>query len=427
MAVPATKKFDVVVFGASGFTGRLVAEYLLERYGAGGGGDALSWAMAGRNLAKLEAVRRDLGEGAESVPILTADSNDRISLEALAARTRVIASTVGPYALHGSDLVAVCAAQGTHYCDLTGEVHWMRRMIDAHHETAKRSGARIVHTCGFDCIPSDLGVHWLQREMRAVHGVYCAAIKFRVESSRGAFSGGTVASMLNMLAEADRDPSVAAILRDPYALNPQGAPRGLDGPEKTYPEYDPDFRAWIAPFVMASINTPVVRRSHALLGTPYGAGFRYDEAVLLPYGQLGFPLAVAMAGTTASMNAAMRVGTLRHWLSALLPDPGEGPDRAAREAGYFRIALLGKHPDRSSCDLRLHIRANRDPGYGATARMLGESAVCLAKDPLGSPGGVLTPSVAMGDALIDRLNGPDGVQFLAVEGNGAKGVSGTDA
>ncbi|MGE3464905.1 MAG: trans-acting enoyl reductase family protein, partial [Pseudomonadales bacterium] len=374
MTDPAAKEFDVVVYGASGFTGALVAEYLLERYG----GDELSWAMAGRNLAKLEAVRRDLGPGAESIPILIADSDDTASLEALAARTRVVASTVGPYALHGSNLVAACATLGTHYCDLAGEVHWMRRMIDAHHDTARRSGARIVHTCGFDCIPSDLGVHWLQREMRAEHGTYCAAVKFRVESSRGAFSGGTAASMLNMLEEAERDPSVSTILRDPYALNPEGAPRGLDGPEKTYPEYDPDFMAWIAPFVMAEINTKVVRRSHALLGSPYGSGFRYDEAILMPYGQLGFPLAVALAGGTASFNAAMRTGALRRWLSTLLPSPGEGPDRAAREAGHFQIQLLGKHPDRSSADLRLRIRGNRDPGYGATARMLGESAVCLA-------------------------------------------------
>ena len=413
MTDPAAREFDVVVFGASGFTGRLVAEYLFERYGTGGE-PPLAWAMAGRNEAKLEAVRRDLGPGAGSVPILVADSDDRSALEALASRTRVVATTVGPYALYGSNLVAVCAEQGTHYCDLTGEVHWMRRMIDAHHETARRTGARIVHTCGFDCIPSDLGVHWLQREMRAEHGVYCAAIRFRVESTRGSFSGGTVASMLNMLAEAERDPSVKTILRDPYALNPEGSPRGLDGPEKTYPEYDPDFRAWIAPFVMAEINTKVVRRSHALLGSPYGTGFRYDEAILMPYGQLGFPLAVAMASGTASFNAAMRVGSLRRWMSALLPEPGEGPDRSAREAGHFRIQLLGKHPDRSSADLKLRIRCDRDPGYGATARMLGESAVCLARDPLASPGGVLTPAVAMGDALIDRLDEPDGVQFLSV-------------
>jgi short subunit dehydrogenase-like uncharacterized protein len=290
----------------------------------------------------------------------------------------------------------------------------MRKIIDAHDATARRTGARIVHNCGFDCIPSDMGVHWLQREMMAQHGVYCRAVKFRVESFKGAFSGGTVASMLNMLAEAEQDPSVSTILRDPYALNPADAPRGLDGPEKTYPEYDLDFKAWVAPFVMAEINTKVVRRSHALLGTPYGVEFRYDEGSLLPYGQLGFPLAVAMAGGTTMFNAAMRSGLTRKWLTQLLPEPGEGPDRSARENGHFQIQLLGIHPDRSSASLRLRIRAERDPGYGATARMLGESAVCLAQDGLSSAGGVLTPATAMGDALIDRLDEFAEVKFTAL-------------
>ena len=403
------KEFDLVVFGASGFTGRLVAEYLLGRYEVGSG---LKWALAGRNESKLAAIRRELG--AESLPILIADSDDTQSLQDLVGRTRVVASTVGPYVLHGSKLVAACAASGVHYCDLTGEVHWMRQMIDAHHETARQTGARIVHSCGFDCIPSDLGVHWLQREMLAQQGVYCQVVKFRIESFKGAFSGGTVASMLNQLAEAEQDPSIETILRDPYALNPASAPRGLDGPERTGPEYDPDFKAWVAPFVMAEINTKVVRRSNALLGSAYGAEFRYDEGICLPYGQLGFPLAAALAGGSLAFNAAMGNRHLRKWLTQLLPEPGEGPDRAARESGYFQIQLLGKHPDRSSANLRLRIRAERDPGYGATARMLGESAVCLATDGLSSQGGVLTPATAMGDALIDRLDEFAEVRFTAL-------------
>lgn len=405
--------YDVVVYGASGFTGRLVAEYLLEAYGPAG---SLTWAMAGRNLPKLEGVRRELGSAAAEIPLLVADSNDAESLEKLAASTRVIATTVGPYALYGSKLVAACVKVGTHYCDLTGEVHWMRRMIDAHHDEARKSGARIVHTCGFDSLPSDLGVHWLQREMLAQEGVPCVEVKFRTESFRGAFSGGTVASMLNMLAEAEQDPSIHTILRDPYALNPADAPRGLDGPEKTYPEYDPDFRGWVAPFVMAEINTKVVRRSNALLGMRYGRDFRYSEGTLMPFGQLGFPLAVSLAAGSASFQAAMRTGFLRRALTQLLPEPGEGPDRAAREGGHFQIQLLGRHPDRSSANLRLRIRAERDPGYGATARMLGEAAVCLAKDGLSSPGGVLTPAVAMGDALIDRLDERAEVRFTALAG-----------
>jgi short subunit dehydrogenase-like uncharacterized protein len=405
------RDFDVVVYGASGFTGRLVAEYLLEAYGTNGD---LTWAMAGRNLAKLEGVRRELGAAAAEIPLLVADSNDAESLEKLALQTRVIATTVGPYALYGSKLVAACVAAGTHYCDLTGEVHWMRRMIDAHHEAAVSSGARIVHTCGFDSLPSDLGVHWLQREMLAQEGVPCAEVKYRTESFSGAFSGGTVASMLNMLAEAETDPSIHTIIRDPYSLNPAGAPRGLDGPEKTYPEYDPDFHGWVAPFVMAEINTKVVRRSNALLDMRYGIDFRYSEGTLMPFGQLGFPLAASLAAGSASFQAAMRTGFLRRALSQMLPEPGEGPDRKARENGHFQIQLLGRHPDRSSANLRLRIRAERDPGYGATARMIGEAAVCLAKDGLSSAGGVLTPAVAMGDALIDRLDERAEVRFTAL-------------
>lgn len=411
MSERALREYDVVVFGASGFTGRLVAEYLLDQYGVGG---TLGWAMAGRNLAKLEAVRRELGKAAEEIPLLVADSDDAESLTKLAASTRVVASTVGPYALYGSKLVAACVEMGTDYCDLTGEVHWMRRMIDAHDAGAKKTGARIVHTCGFDCIPSDLGVHWLQREMLAREGVYCSEIKYRTESFKGAFSGGTVASMLNMLAEAEQDRTIETILKDPYALNPPGAPRGLDGPEKTYPEYDPDFKNWVAPFVMAEVNTKVVRRSHALLGTPYGASFRYSEGTLLPYGQLGFPLAVGLAAGSTSFQAMLRNRLLRGWLSQLLPEPGEGPSRQARESGHFQIQLFGRHPDRSSASLRLRIRAERDPGYGATARMLGESAVCLAKDGLSSSGGVLTPAAAMGDALIVRLDENAEVNFIAL-------------
>lgn len=411
MVEQSPRDFDVVVYGASGFTGRLVAEYLLEAYGTDG---QLRWAMAGRNLAKLEGVRRELGAAAAEVPLLVADSDDEESLEQLAAQTRVVATTVGPYALYGTKLVAACVGTGTHYCDLTGEVHWMRRIIDAYHDAAEQNGARIVHNCGFDSLPSDLGVHWLQREMLAQEGVPCLEVKFRTESFSGAFSGGTVASMLNMLAEAEQDPSIHTILRDPYALNPAGAPRGLDGPEKSYPEYDPDFQGWVAPFVMAEINTKVVRRSNALLDMRYGTDFRYSEGTLMPFGQFGFPLAASLAAGSTSFQAAMRNGFLRRAMTQMLPEPGEGPDRNARETGHFQIQLLGRHPDRSSANLRLRIRAERDPGYGATARMLGEAAVCLAQDGLSSPGGVLTPAVAMGDALIDRLDERAEVRFTAL-------------
>lgn len=408
------REFDVVVWGASGFTGALVAEYLFGRYGID---RELRWAIAGRNLGKLEKVRAGLGASpadAATLPILLADSNDPASLAAMAERTRVVCTTVGPYALYGTNLVAACVDSGTHYCDLTGEVHWMRRIIDSYHEAASVAGVRIVHTCGFDSIPSDMGVYWLQREMQRAHNVPCQAIKYRAEAFRGSFSGGTIASMLNMLEQAGHDGTIRAVLRDPYGLNPVPGPRGLDGPERTLPEYDPDFHAWVTPFVMGAINTKVVRRSNALLDFAYGADFRYDEATLIPYGHLGFPIAAAVAGGSGLFAAAAGVRPLRSLLTRMLPAPGEGPSRDAREAGFFQIALLGKHPEDASKHIRLRVRGERDPGYGSTCRMLGESAVCLARDPLTSRCGVLTPAVAMGDALVDRLETSAAMTFTRV-------------
>ncbi len=410
----ANREFDLIVWGASGFVGVLVAEYLLARYGVG---QTLRWALAGRSNSKLEDARRRLAtvsRAANTLPILLADSNDSASLEAMAARTTVICTTVGPYALHGSNLVAACVAENTHYCDLSGEVHWMRRMIDLHHERAREGGTRIVHACGFDSIPSDLGAYWLQREMRRRHGVPCSAVKYRAESFKGGFSGGTIASMLNMLGEAERDSAVRSILNDPYGLNPSLAPRGQDGPERTRPEYDPDFHGWVTPFVMAPINTKVVRRSNALLDFAYGRDFRYEEATLITGGKFGFPIAAAVAGGFGLFAAAVSIRPLRELFANVLPSPGQGPSESTRETGYFTLLLLGKHPSDTRRDLRLRIRGDRDPGYGSTAKMLGESAVCLAVDALSSGGGVLTPSVAMGDALLTRLQENAGVTFTEV-------------
>jgi short subunit dehydrogenase-like uncharacterized protein len=404
--VTGDRPFDVILWGATGFTGRLVAEYLLGRYGG-----ELRWALAGRNRSRLEAVRDELGPVAAGLPILIADSADLDSLDALAAQARVICSTVGPYALYGSGLVAACVGRGTHYCDLTGEVHWMRRMIDLHHDAARASGARIVHTCGFDSIPSDLGVYRLHREMQRRHGVPCSAVKFRAREFRGGFSGGTIASMLNMLEEAERDPTIRQVLEDPYGLNPAGERRGLDGPERVLPEYDRDFGGWVTPFVMGVINTKVVRRSNALLGYAYGRDFRYEEGTLIPFGAYGFPVAAAMSAGSAAFTAAASIRTVRGWLASFLPKPGEGPSAKTRESGFYVIELLGRHPNDRHGDLHLRIRGDRDPGYGSTSKMLAESAVCLARDPLESPGGVLTPAAAMGAALLERLTANAGLSF----------------
>lgn len=403
----STREFDIVVWGATGFTGRLVAEYLLKRYGPVG---ELRWALGGRNSAKLEAVRSELG--AEAIPLVVGDGDDEAFLSELAERTHVVCTTVGPYAKYGTKLVAACAGRGTHYCDLTGEVQWMSRVIEAHQKDAEASGARIVHTCGFDSIPSDLGVFFLQREMRARHGSVCGQVKYRSVAFEGGFSGGSVATMLNMLEEAGRDPSVRRILADPYALDPSGEPPGPDGPDRTTPFYDPDFGQWTGPFVMAGVNTRVVRRSNALLGYPYGRDFRYDEATLMGSGPAGWLKAAGLCAGLGTTMLAGAVGPLRRALTRFLPAPGEGPSEEAREKGYFEIALFGSDGTHS---LRARVTGDRDPGYGSTAKMLGESAVCLAKNSLSAGGGFWTPASVMGEPLLTRLQANAGLTFTIEE------------
>jgi short subunit dehydrogenase-like uncharacterized protein len=410
----ADRDFDLVLHGATGFTGRLVAEYLLGRYGAPG--TDLRWALSGRSEEKLARVREELARetgvaGAKELPLLVADADDTAALEVLAARTRVVCTTVGPYAKYGSTLVAACAAAGTHYCDLTGEVHWMRRMIDLHAAAAQASGARIVHTCGFDSIPSDLGVHVLQAAMRERFGAPAGHVKLRVKGASGGMSGGTVASMLNMLEEAERDPSVRRLMADPYALNPEGERRGPDGPDPRGPAWDDDFDSWTAPFVMGAINTRVVRRTNALEGYAYGRDFRYDEAMLTGPGPAGWAKATGVSVGTGAVMVAGAVGPLRGLLGRALPKPGEGPSKETREKGYFDLRLHGAIGGDSSRSLRVRVTGDRDPGYGSTAKMLGESAVCLAKDELAVQGGFWTPASAMGDALRRRLEANAGLAF----------------
>ena len=405
----AESEFDIVVWGATGFTGRLTAEYLLERYGTG----SFRWALGGRNQKKLEEVREAIshGSGAETadLPLVLGDAEDADSMASLVERTRVVCSAVGPYALYGSELVAACARTGTHYCDLTGEVFWMRRMIDAHQDEAAASGARIVHTCGFDCIPSDLGVFFLQREMKARHGVVSKHVKMRVKGFSGAGSGGTAATVVNMLEEASRNPEVKRVQDDPYALNPKGQRSGADGPDRFAPAYDADFEQWTAPFLMAGVDTRVVRRSNALLSYAYGADFRYDEAMLMGASVAGFLKASGLSAAIGGGMGAMTLAPLRRLIASRLPSPGEGPSKEQRESGYWDVRLLAKHPNDPSKNLPARLTGDRDPGYGSTAKMLGESAVCLALDPPSSDPGFLTPAAAMGEHLLARLQRSAGV------------------
>jgi len=398
--------FDVIVWGASGFTGKLVAEYLLSEYGLDG---EVRWAMAGRNEDKLKQVRSQLGN--EDISILIADSDDADSLAELAARTKVICSTVGPYAKYGSKLVTACVEQGTDYCDLSGEAQWIRKMIDQHHDAAAKAGVRIVNSCGFDCIPSDMGVYFMQREIHAKTGNYAEHIKFRLKVMKGKLSGGTFASMSNLLKEAAEDPLVRKVLTSPYGLNPEMENQGNDVPDLQDIVHDDDIPAYITPFMMAGINTKIVRRSHALAGFPYGKDFLYDEAVISGPGFKGKLKGIAMALGLVTMVIGKPGSRLRKFMERKMPEPGEGPNREERENGFFNILFLNKMANGDI--IRGKVTGDRDPGYGSTSKMLGESAVCLAldKDKTPEAAGLLTASTAMGDVLLDRLQKNAGLTF----------------
>ena len=400
------REFDILVWGATGFTGKIVTQYLNDNYA----NSNLTWAMGGRSSDKLAAVKRELGIP-DNISVLVGDSNDPAKLRELVSKARVVLTTVGPYAKYGSDLVAACAELGTHYCDLTGEVQWMRKMIDAHQATAEQSGARIVHTCGFDSIPSDLGTYFVQQEMRKRYDCASPQVKYRVVASKGGVSGGTIDSMMTMMDEGAVDPGVLDIIADPYALNPAGGPRGLDGPDKNGASFDPDLNTWVGPFVMAAINTRVVRRTNALLDFAYGHDFRYDEATIMGSGPMGGAAAAAMSLGTAAFTGLASIGPARNLLKNVLPKPGEGPSPETQRTGHFHIKIFAKHPTDPSKSLIAHVKGDRDPGYGSTAKMLSESAICLAQDALKVGGGIWTPAAAMGDQLLQRLPANAGVTF----------------
>ncbi len=393
---------EIVLFGATGFTGALVAEHLVRHHIEG-----LRLALAGRDRGKLERVRSELARidaRAASLPLLVADAHDAEALDEVAAEPAVVCTTVGPYAKYGRDLVAACVRHGTDYCDLTGEVQFMRRMIDAHHEEAQKTGARIVHCCGFDSIPSDLGTWMMQEAMRERHGARLDEVRFFAGETRGGFSGGTIASLLTALDEVAEDRSVARVLADPYALTPGF--RGPDRRDQTGVGFDRDLGMWTAPFVMASVNTRVVRRTNQLLDFPYGREFRYSEAASTGKGPAGLARATAMTAGLGGLMGALTVPPARRLLEKrVLPKPGEGPSKEQRERGFFVIRLVGKGRggEGREVTLRGRVEGKADPGYGETAKMLGESALCLARDGVDAPGGVRTPASTMAAPLLARL------------------------
>ena len=402
MGDDAARTHDVVVFGATGFTGRLVAAHLAAR-----GEDAGDWAIAGRDPERLAQVARELDA---AVPQLVVDADDAEQVATMAAATSVVCSTVGPYARHGGPVVRACAEHGTDYVDLTGEPPWIRRMIDAHHERAVDTGARIVHACGFDSVPSDLGTAFAQATMLERHGMHASRVRLRVRALRGGTSGGTLASMVEVMEEAAGDPAAARVLADPYSLLPAGERIGPHVRRRTAPTYDATFSSWTAPFVMELVNAKVVRRTNALLGYPWGREFRYEEAVLTGGGLAGRARAAAVAAGTGASVAALSSRVVRDLADRFLPGSGTGPDAADREAGFFDVRIVAEHPDGGE-DVVVRVTGDRDPGYGATSRMIGEAALALARGESTVAGGSWTPASAFGDALRRRLEEHAGMAF----------------
>jgi short subunit dehydrogenase-like uncharacterized protein len=387
-----SSKFDIIVYGATGFTGQLVAEYLAAHYT---GKDAPKWAMAGRSLDKLAAVRDAIGAPADTA-LIQADASDPASLKAMVDQTNSVISTVGPYQLYGSELVAACAASGTDYFDLCGEPVWMRQVIDAHEATAKSTGARIVFSCGFDSLPFELGVFFCQETAKKAFGAPVSRVKGRVRDMSTTISGGTAASFKATFAAAAKDLSLVASLQNPFVLTP-----GFEGPKQprgNKPVLDEDLGSWTAPFVMATINTRNVHRSNMLMNFPYGKDFVYDEMVLTGPGEQGEANAKRLV---AAVNAERMGGGG--------PKPGEGPSKEERENGFYDLLFVALAPDQRQ--VRVAVRGDRDPGYGSTSKMISECAICLLRDTPEVPAGIWTPGAAMGNRLIKRLVDRAGLTF----------------
>ena len=393
MAQTNAREFDIVIYGATGYTGRLVAEYLSQHYRASP--DAPKWAMAGRSEAKLREVRDLIGAPA-STSLIVADADDPASVAAMVERAKVVITTVGPYQLYGEPLVAACVAAGTDYADLCGEPGWMAEMIAKYDAAAIASGAHICFSAGFDSIPFDLGVLMLQNEAKARFGAPAPRVRGRVRAMKGTFSGGTAASLTETMKAVAKNPKLIAVLNNPFALTP-----GFEGPSQPkglIPHYEDDLEKWAAPFIMATINTKNVHRTNFLLGHPYGEDFRYDEMMLTSPGEAG----KAAAHAVAEM--------LKNPFGAKPPKPGEGPTPEERENGHYDVLFVGEMPGGEK--LHYGVKGRYDPGYGSTSRMIAETGIALLSCK--TAGGVGTPGSFVGEALVKRLQDNAEITF-AVE------------
>lgn len=399
------QQYDVVVWGATGFTGKWVAKHLYDHYPQ----SELKWAIAGRNTQKLAEVRAFIGDSSATLDALIADSDDLESLQELVSTAKVIISTVGPYAYYGSKLVKACAEAGTHYVDLTGEVPWIRDMIDTHNEAAIKSGAKIVHSCGFDSIPSDMGTYFVQQQAHSKLGEYLTHVRYSLTKAKGGISGGTIASMVNVIKQAVSDKQLRKVLLNPYSLNPDPSFKGPDKPDQSSVTFSDELDKWTTPFVMAGINTRIVRRSNALMGFRYGQEFCYSETMPTARGFAGYTSAKAISSAIKAMLVMGITAPGRKVLGWLLPEQGKGPVVDPDNPGFYDIQFNGETASGVSMIARL--TGDADPGYGSTSKILAESAVCLALDELETKGGFWTPSSAMGDALLTRLSENAGLNF----------------
>jgi len=406
--------YDLVVFGATSFVGQILTRYLAEYFSTQQ--EQLRWAIAGRSQQKLQDLKSSLGTLGESLPILIADASNQAELNALCAQTRVVVSTVGPYALYGEPLIQACVTNGTDYCDLTGETQWIKKMIEKYESQAQQSGARIVHCCGFDSVPSDMGVYYLQQQAQKQFNAPATQVSMRVKTLKGGASGGTVASLINVIQEAAADPTLRKDLVNPYVLCP---PDHGNSQRQIYiktAKFDPDFNAWIAPFVMAAVNERVVHRSNALSGNAYGSNFSYNEAILTGDGLKGrFKALGVVSGLGVFMLAAVSKPVSQLMERYMLPKPGEGPTPEQQRTGRFDLRFIGK--TEADQTLKIKVTGDRDPGYGSTGKMLGQAALSLAIDHVkeakktGRAGGFWTPATMFDDRFIQRLTKHAGLAF----------------